>query len=330
MITRKYQKKIFISWFAFSSRNDNLAKYLNANLYHMGHYEKHRLVWAPLKYSIASFKTLFILAKEKPDVIFIQNPPIFAVLITWFYCIFNKSKYVVDTHSSAFTRRRWIFFQWLYRFLSKRALVNILHNEPLAHRVAGWQAPSITLTDPPPQSDTEHSFPYQQGFNVVFVCSYSEDEPVHEVVKAARSCPNINFFITGKIKHAPKELMRNLPKNIILTDFLQQNDYLALLKDSDTVISLTYDNFTMQCGAYEAMAFEKPIVTSDWPVLKKYFSKGTVHIDNTAESIVKAIYKIKNNYTYYHKQIAILRKERVVTWNNEFNKLITLLKNSSS
>jgi glycosyltransferase involved in cell wall biosynthesis len=302
-----------------------MAIHVGARAYHIHYFKKRRMLLAPIKYILASFKTLLVLYKERPDIIFVMNPPVFAVLIVWLYCRVNKSKYVVDTHSGIFTAARWRFFLPLYRFLAKQALMNMLHNKPQADEVAGWGAPSMVLEPGPIQTTTDRTYPFRPGYNVVIISTYDEDEPVLEVIEAARQLPDINFYITGSLQRAPRDILKHTPANVLLTDFLAREDFLALLKGSDVAVCLTTANNTHQWGALEAMEFARPIITSDWPVLRNYFSKGTVHVDNTASSLVVAIQQIRSDHSSYLKGIENLRKEQRANWDARFSKLIGLL-----
>ena len=320
----KKRKIVYITWFDFSTRSDGIAHYLGANSYHFRDLKRLTHVFALIKYILASFKTLIVLHKESPEMIFVQNPPIFAVLVIWFYCILCGTHYIVDTHSATFTSRRWIAFLWLYRFLAKRALTNILHNEPLSQIVTNWGASTIVLEDAP-QLHTDRKYQFRRGFNVVVVCTYHNDEPIYEVLEAASRLKNVNFYITGSIKNAPKEIKFIVPKNVILTDYLAQEDYVALLTGCDIVVSLTTNDNTMQCGAHEALELGRPIITSNWPVLKEYFSKGTIHIDNTASSLVKAIKNMRADHAHYLNEIRIIREEHRIMSQKKRSNLVRLL-----
>lgn len=323
------QRRLFISWDMNQTRSENLAFYLGATYYCVCPFEKKigtfRYCFLLLKYFIASLKTLRVLKKERPDIIFVQNPPIFAALIVWTYCRTSKAQYVIDTHSGAITWKRWAFFEWLHKLLSKGALINLLHNEPLAHKVASWGAPSMTLSDAPTRLVTDRTYPLRDGFNAAVICSYSRDEPIEVVLEAARQMPLINFYITGHIRRASNSIINGVSENVLLTDYLPKNEYVALLTGCSVVICLTLDNDTMQCGAHEAMDLGRPIITSNWPVLQKYFSKGTIHIDNKAKSLEYAINEIRKDYKYYCEQIQILRKERQSTWEKQLSKLMKIL-----
>lgn len=321
------KKQVFISWTVDSTRSDSLAYHLGANCYHIHYFKLSRLrmLYAPLKYVLASFKTVSILNKERPEVILVQNPPPFAILVVWLYCLFSNAVFITDSHTGAFDRWRWKQFLWLYRFLAKRALVNIIHNKPLEQLVAEWGVPTITIGDIPFHLKTDIEYPFGEGFNVVVICSYDDDEPIEEVLKAAKRLPLINFYITGNLKVAPKDLSLKISSNVILTDFIPHKEYVALVKGCDVVVCLTKQNFTMQNGAYEAIELERPVVTSNWPVLRETLSKGTIHIDNTADSLVRALEQIRDNYSYYLNEIKILRSERRVVWEKSFSMLLKLI-----
>lgn len=319
------QRRLYISWDMDQTRSESLSFYLGATYYCVCPFVKKtglfRYFFLTLKYFIASAKTLRVLKKERPDIIFVQNPPIFAPLIVWIYCKMNRAHYVIDTHSAAFTWKRWFFFQWLHKFLSRDALINLLHNEPLSNKVTSWGAQSMTLPDAPARLVTDRVYPFRDGFNAVFVCTYSRDEPIEVVIETARKMPLINFYITGHVNRASKNIIIGVPDNVILTDYLSKKEYVALLIGCSVVICLTLDNNTMQCGAHEAMELERPIITSNWPVLKKYFSKGTIHIDNTTNSLVKAITEMSKNDFHYCNEIQLLRKERQIAWKKQLFEL---------
>jgi hypothetical protein len=66
----------------------------------------------------------------------------------------------------------------------------------------------------------------------------------------------------------------------------------------------------MQMGAYEALSLEKPIITSDWQILRESFGKGAVYVKNTPESICYGIHEMFNNYDEYKKNVLFQREKR--------------------
>jgi len=323
------QKRVFISWVKFDTWTDSLAYHLNADCYHI-HFPqvyKYRFSLAPVRYCLTAIKTIELLCKVRPDIILVQNPPHFAIVVVWVYCLFSKARFVTDSHSAAFNMRPWKDLFWLYRLLAKQALANIIHNEPMAKQVAVQGIPAvITLHNMPFHFvETEGGFPLRAGFNVVFVCTFASDEPIDDVIKAARNLPDVNFYITGNLKHAPRDFSSGISSNVIFTDFLPDADYVSLVKECDVVIALTTRDMTMSNGAYEALELGKPIVTSDWPVLRKTYPKGAVLIDNSAESLVRAIVQIRDHYSRFISEISILREESHTIWNDSFSRLLVNL-----
>lgn len=327
MIRQLKQKRVFITWTEQDTRSYSLAHHLGAKNYFVHYLNNNIKLSAPLRYIINIFVTLKLLSKENPDVIFVVNPPVFAVLVVWFYCIFHDCTYIVDTHSAAFTARRWAMFLWLYRFLSKRALINILHNEALEQKVANWGVPTANIGEVMYQMKISETYTFRKDFNVVFISLYSKDEPLKEVIECARKMPSVDFFITGSIHRAPHNMINESPDNVFFTDFLPNEKYIALLKGSDIVLCLTKNNNTMQNGAYEALILRRPIITSNWPVLRKLYYKGAICINNSSDNIIKAINTIKNDYSKYIREINELHMEFRLTCQEKLSNLLGLLDN---
>jgi hypothetical protein len=328
----KEYKSIFICWTDYHTRSVSLAHHLSASC-HFIWFKKPitiplRYFFQPIYYLVASAATLYILYKQKPDFIFVQNPPFFSALIVWFYCLFNNAKYILDTHSGAITVKRWSRLSRFHRFIATGALVNILHNEPLTKIVSAWGAKAMTLEDPLPDMSTGADYPVKQGFNVVMICTYSADEPYAEVIKAAAELPDINFYITGPLQRAPKAIINISPTNVNFTDYLALDDYKSLLEKCDVAICLTNNDNTMQCGAYEAVQLERPLITSNHSVLSKYFSKGTVTVNNTSMEISRAVVEIRDNYRRYSAEIKLLKDELSVSWENKLSILFKIIDNS--
>lgn len=326
------QKRLFICWAFGDTRSESLSHCLGAECYYTRTYFRVafpliRYLFALPKYLVQGVETFLVLLRKRPDVIFVQNPPIFAALVVWFYCLFTSANFVTDTHTGAFDRWHWKQFLWLYHFVGKRAVTNILHNEPLSRRVTEWDLPAISIGDFPFHLTSDRVYPFRKGFNVVVVCSFATDEPIFEIIKAAACLPNVNFYLSGNLKGVPKQIFEKKTPNVILTDYIPLNDYVALLKGSDIVVVLTTNNDTMQNGALEALELERPIITSDWPVLREAFYKGTIYIDNTAASLVRAIEQMRNNYSYYLTEVKILREELHAGWGEKFANLLSIIEN---
>ena len=111
---------------------------------------------------------------------------------------------------------------------------------------------------------------------------------------------------------------------------LPDEEYFGLLQAVQAVMTLTTDNHTMQRGACEAVWLGKPIITSDWPILKEYFDKGTIHVDNSAQSIREAVIKMQKEREKLEDEILILQQERWQEWQDKYLVLTQLIENSLS
>jgi len=93
----------------------------------------------------------------------------------------------------------------------------------------------------------------------------------------------------------------------------------------DTVIDLTDRDHTLLLGAFEAVSLGTPLIVSDWPILREYFSHGAVHVANTADAICEGIQQAQREHATLRKEIALLRDELQNEWEHKHAQLELLL-----
>jgi glycosyltransferase involved in cell wall biosynthesis len=279
-----------------------------------------------MRYLVQSTKTLAILHREKPDVIIAQNPPIVTPLIAYLYSKISRALFIIDSHTGAFTD--FGRFIRLHKYLSRRALMTIVTNKDLQELVLSWGANAFVLEDRLPELPSVKLNNKFDRFSIGVVNTFSDDEPVEEILEAAKNIPDCDFYVTGRISRASPEIIKNKPNNVLLTDFLSEPAYIGLLNKVDAIMVLTKRDLTMVCGAYESIAVEKPLITSDWPVLRNYFSQGTLYVDNTPASIVKAVQEVKLRKAELRNEITALKKNLVPLWNQKFTELVNCIHSS--
>ncbi|UCC62441.1 MAG: glycosyltransferase [Anaerolineae bacterium] len=272
---------------------------------------------APLRYAAQALLTLLALFREQPTVVFVQNPPIFAPLLAWIYCALSKAGLIIDSHTDALQcPRPWRWSLPLHRFLSRRAIVTLVTNEQLSQIVAGWGAKSQIVADVPSDLPTGTPYPVARPFNVAMVSSFAPDEPLDEVIQAAEGLPDVGFYVTGDPGRGFKRLPIDLPSNVHLTGLLPDDEYYGLLRSVQAVMALTTADHTMQRGACEAVWLGQPIITSDWPLLRQSFHKGTVHVDNSVGGIRTGVLLMRSDHHRLAREVAILQKERRQHWDD--------------
>jgi glycosyltransferase involved in cell wall biosynthesis len=301
---------IFITWYPYCRRSDALGEQLGARSY-LVHYLRFKApLLAPFKYVLQSLRTAWILLRERPDGVLVANPPVVAPLLIWAGSLVLGYRFIVDAHSGAFQHLRWSWSLPLQRFLARRALTTIVTNESMARTVRGWGGETQLIQDLTLDLDPAGPATRQDRFHVVFICTYSVDEPVDEVVEAARSLPEVDFTFTGDPSYARRDFKDTLPANVRLTGFVPDSEYLALLRGADVILVLTRDDNTMQRGGYEAVALEKPLITSRWPLLQQVFASGTVHVDNSAKEIAAAVRKVREKREAFRSEMSAWRRSR--------------------
>jgi glycosyltransferase involved in cell wall biosynthesis len=95
--------------------------------------------------------------------------------------------------------------------------------------------------------------------------------------------------VTGKIKEHLTELVKATPENVVLTNFVPEEEYVELLRSVDVIIDLTTREDCLVCGAYEAVAAGKPLIASDTKAMRTVFNKGVLYTKNTADDIAEKI-----------------------------------------
>jgi hypothetical protein len=78
-------------------------------------------------------------------------------------------------------------------------------------------------------------------------------------------------------------------------------------------------------GGFEAVSLGTPLITSDWPILRDYFSLGTVHVPNTVEGICKGVRRAQSEHNALQRDILRLRALFQIEWEQKLEELQHLL-----
>ncbi len=317
-------KMIFIAWIRHNRRSQLLAQKFQMKLFLIQTLKRSYFL-APLRYVLQTITTWATLLREKPDVVFVQNPPIFAALWVYLYAKLWRAEFVIDSHTGALLAPWWQWTLPLHAFLSRRAVTTVVTNQHLAGLVQAWQAPVFIIADIPTHFPLGQTVTMKKGFNVVVINTFSPDEPVAEILAAAALLPDVNFYITGDPIRAKKSFLQSHPANVSFTGFIPDEEYFGLLRSVDAIMVLTKDNHTMQRGACEAVSLGKPIITSDWPVLREYFHQGTIYVDNSPSGIRDGVMQMQQQKDRLSEEIVRLQQERWVEWEEKYRELTQLI-----
>jgi glycosyltransferase involved in cell wall biosynthesis len=319
-------KMTFVSWAARVRRSEGLARALGAKAFYVEIWKGCALPLLPVRYLLQAVKTWRILRRERPDVVLTMNPPPFLPLVACLYSRLHGARFVIDSHTGALVGRRWARLLFLHRFLSRRAVTTLVTNEVLAAQVSAWGASAFILEldipDFPPPEETGTG----AACAVAVINSYSPDEPQEAIRAAAAEVPECTFYVTGKIPAGLRpSLESGKPSNVVYTDYLPDDRYLRLLRRARAIMVLVTADHTLLQGAAEAVALEKPLITSDWPVLRAYFRKGALYVDNRPESIARAVREAVRDGRALAGEMHALRQELKRSWTGRVGELAALI-----
>jgi hypothetical protein len=83
---------------------------------------------APVRYLFQALDTARALRRLRPSAVYVQVPPVFALVQAWWYGVRTGAPVAADNHSS-FLDGKWRLFHWLQRPLARRIRLNLAHNE---------------------------------------------------------------------------------------------------------------------------------------------------------------------------------------------------------
>jgi hypothetical protein len=185
------------------------------------------------------------------------------------------------------------------------------------------------LPDKIPFIDTDGTSPIDLSSyhrTAFFVGSFADDEPLAEILEAARSCPagSVQLFISGRISKASRAIIENAPRCVTFTDFLSDDGFNRLLGKVDLVFVLTTAEHTLLCGCYEAVAAGAALVTSRTRVLEEYFG-GAHHIENTSHDIRTALLMPRENVDAIRTRVLEMRPLIERDWETTSNQLRSIV-----
>ena len=319
---------VALVWLPHEARTASFADWFDAPLYNIHYLRQKRPIYAPFKYPLQWFKTWYEMSRVRPKYIYVCDSPPVAGLCIYVYCLFTKTKYILDTHTPNLLGKKWGWTAPLQRFLAKRATMNVVDQESIADIFRSWNAPVMVLENPPKEIPSEwlQEVDPDAPIEFTYVGTFGSDEPIDILTDAARQLPHIKFHILGDPGLAPRELIENAPDNVNFPGYLLKDEYWGLLSRSRAVIVLTTHSFSLSGAAQDGFHIQKPVILSDQPTLRLFFKKGTVFVEHTTESMVEAIQTLLENEETLNDEMKELYHEVSEEWQQNFKPLQDLTK----
>ena len=322
-MSKSMSKRVWVSW-ETHRRNQTTSKALGVTLFEI-EYVANRV----MRYIRATAKTLSILFRERPTLIFAQNPSIVLAVLVLQYGRLFRVPVIVDAHNAGLYpfdgRARWA--NWLAGYIMRSAALTIVTNSGLADYVKEHGGRPFILPDPLPDFSAERrSISLKGAVNILFICTWASDEPYLEMIGAAAALDkSIYVYITGKSRGKEKAFAQPLPENVVLTGYVSEEDYIGLLHSVDVIIDLTTRDNCLVCGAYEAVAAQKPLILSNTAAIREYFSKGALYTDNTAADIALKIRNCIERLVEMQAEVNQFKGDIMVRWEHKRRDLLSII-----
>lgn len=312
---------IWLTW-ENQRRNHSLSQRLGVDLFKL-EYNAPRYK----RYPVLVTRTLQLLHSFSPRLIFVQNPSLLLALLVVLYGRTRHIPVVVDAHNSGVYpfEKKHTWATKLSFFLFRKADLTIVTNQALKIYVERHGGHACVVPDPIPDIDQPAKLKKLAGeFNVMFICTWAEDEPYLEVINAARMLePGTTIYITGNSKGRESAAGSDLPDNVVLTGFIPEDQFQELLWSCDAVMDLTLRDDCLVCGAYEAVATGKPLLLSDTKALRNYFNRGAVFSKNDTLSLAKAMDATRHQINLLRQEMTEFQNSIETVWGVHLTDLMT-------
>lgn len=295
-------KSIWLTW-ERQTRNESMAHLLSAEYCEL--LSSHKGL---LRYAQLSWKTLILIFRKRPNIIFFQNPSIVLSLICTFIKIMRRKKIIAiaDFHNCALDKNN---FHKLNVFICKTADITLVTNNNLSNIIKRMGGKPFVFPDPIPRPDInqEEQINPENKF-IVFISSWAEDEPINEVCTAFIGSDlnnqGVKLIVTGRIKagRLNNSVESYTAKNITFTGFVSEENYWSLLKNSLFNIDLTTREDCMVCGAYESLAVKNTILLSNNAPTINYFRDAAIYTNNTPMDLKEKIKFLYDNHLKFKIQ----------------------------
>lgn len=317
-------KSVWITW-ENQRRNREIANSLGVTIFELKEIDNiHNLL---KKYINGIYKTFLILKTERPTIIFCQNPSLVLAFFLIFISFFSNKKIIVDAHNAGLfpCEGKAPLLNWLSRFVQKKSALTLVTNQSLAEIVFNNGGNPFVLQDKIPDISDRYRLDLRGDINILFICSFAADEPYEAVFQAANLIDhNICLYVTGNYCKNNIVPPTNTD-NLILTGFLPEDEYIAMLQSVDATIDLTSRDNCLVCGAYESVAAGKPMILSNTKALKEYFSMGAIYTGHSPQELANAINQVMIRKESLQQEVIKLKSLRNAEWIVTKNQLLARL-----
>jgi hypothetical protein len=320
----------FVAWGAVAGRSEEIAAAVGGEarcFFPPG------ARWRPpvlVRWVLSAVATVAYLLRRRPKVIVVTNPPIFAALVAYGCARLIGASVILDSHPGAFGvqgDRVAAKLQRLHRWMVPRAALVLCTDETWCEQVRSWGGTAAVLHEAPSRWDCPDPARHDP-LRVLVVGRFTADEPVAEVVEAARMVPDCRFSLTGEPARCPPEVQAALPANAGLVGFMGPEAYRQAVADADVILTLTTEPTSVMRAAYEAVYARRPLIVSDWPIDRELFPQA-LHAANERAALAIAVRSMCAHYDAYAASVDHALAVQSTRWADQRRTLIEAIEQLS-
>jgi len=282
----------FIAWVPEASRAGSISRALDGEWRTFYDLRIHRKVLVPVRYLLSAVRTIAYLVRHRPRAVIVQTPPVPAAALVLAWARVAGVPVVLDTHPASFGLDGRAFHRMMMPLLARlapRVAGCIVTTPELGRQISDWNGrPLIVHEAPMVWAEEAEPHACSDRRRALFICTFVPDEPLMEVLEAARRVPDVTVQITGDLRRRPPRAKAAAPGNVEWVGYLVGEQYVSALANADVVLALTDRPESVQRSAHEAVDALRPLVLSEWPHMRELFPYAVL-VENDPGSIAAGI-----------------------------------------
>jgi hypothetical protein len=275
-------------WAGSSQRLDELAEDVGAVRKNI-HIEGLPKFLAPVKYVIYFMMTQVFLFSRRPDVVYCQNPPVFAPLSCIPYCALMRRRLVIDHHNvwsvkSFGTSAVSGALKALERLAARSAFLNTVPHDYWGSVIkTEFSGRALTVHDcvgrnPNARSDALRGRVAASGL-IGMAASLSFQESLEAEALGVERVEGVTLAMTGPPKRLGPRLTRMGDlRRVKFLGFLPRDEYEQLKASSDFGLNITDEPYTVNHMLYEYAAASLPTISSRNDEIEAVFGDSLLYV----------------------------------------------------
>ena len=320
-------KTLILLWAPFGFRADELADVVGAERASITLLYGPRY-FAPVRYLALFFRTLFLLAQKRPDVVYAQNPPVFCPLTCLLYCRVAGARLVIDHHSiwsiktlggrSPLSRA----IGFLERAVSRAAEANTAPHRMWARMLEKMGARDVLVYHDYVPMNTrrrDEALRRRMGDGETLAISSHGGHPLERLEVEAAAVGRDRDEGVSLVTSGPREKLErrfaamSLPPNVRYAGFLEREVYESLKASADFAINITDEPHTLSHVLFEFAASSLPVISSKESVVEELFGDSILYADSTVDDVAEKVRTLCSGPTRAEWAARVARKQEELT-----------------